>query len=321
MSGALADVAGVEVTHLTLDEGEVQTGVTVIRPYPRSAGGRKLFLGARAGEDWNEWTGQHVARDFGTFSSPIVLCNVTSIGSSYDALISHGFQRDTDLPTDQAWPPIVVGLDDGFLNDLRARRVTHERVLALLAGDGGSAGGADGSVGIGRGLCAFGAKGGVGQASSAATIDGERQVVAALVAAGGGRAPEGAAASVAPGFVLVLATDLPMLPADLRALAEAGLRALERTGAIGGGDARLALAFSTTNAIVGAFEAGFRLSEQRVPGARQLALARELALESTLAALRSALEEARPVSGRRGRRVEPLAPERVAALFGAGAPR
>ena len=128
-TGSITDVPGVHLGHLTLGEGEIQTGVTAILPYPLSVRNRKLFLGSFASGGWNEWTGLHVAQDFGTFSSPIVLCNATTAGLAYDALISFGHQRESGLPIDNAWPPIVIGIDDGYLNDLRQRRITHDQIL------------------------------------------------------------------------------------------------------------------------------------------------------------------------------------------------
>jgi D-aminopeptidase len=41
------------------------------------------------------------------------LCNATTIGIAYDALVSFGHAREQDLPIDNAWPPIVIGLDEG----------------------------------------------------------------------------------------------------------------------------------------------------------------------------------------------------------------
>ncbi|MDZ7306090.1 MAG: P1 family peptidase, partial [candidate division KSB1 bacterium] len=125
-------MTGVAVGHLTLAQDEVQTGVTVILPYPLAIRNRKLFLGSFAAKGWQEWTGRHVAQDFGTFSSPIVLCNATAVGTAYDALITFGHQRHPDLPIDNAWPPIVIGLDDGYLNNLRVRRLTSGHVLQTI---------------------------------------------------------------------------------------------------------------------------------------------------------------------------------------------
>ncbi|HSN99354.1 MAG TPA: P1 family peptidase, partial [Candidatus Nanopelagicales bacterium] len=89
-AGSLTDVRGVHVGHFTVDEGEIQTGLTVILPYPHPVRHRKLFLAGASSGGGGDWTGLEVAEDFGTFASPIVLCNATTVGIAYDALITRG---------------------------------------------------------------------------------------------------------------------------------------------------------------------------------------------------------------------------------------
>ncbi|MGH7601623.1 MAG: P1 family peptidase, partial [bacterium] len=220
MKNSITDVPGVHAGHFTRDDGDIQTGVTAILPYPLSVRNRKLFIGSFASGNWNEWTGLHVAQDFGTFSSPIILCNATTVGIAYDALISFGHEREQDLPIDNAWPPIVIGLDDGYLNDLRQRRVTHDEVLQTIKQANDSAV-ACGSIGIGRGLCALGAKGGVGAASRSIKIGEQEYSLGALIAANGGTLDlkPSPIVSITPSLVVIVATDIPLLPEQLRQLA------------------------------------------------------------------------------------------------------
>lgn len=304
---SITDVRGVHCGHLTRADREVQTGLTVILPYPLTQRNRKLFIGSFARGNWNEWTGLHVAQDFGTFSSPIVLCNTTTVGLAYDAMISFGHARDAGLPIDNAWPPIVIGMDDGYLNDQRQRRITHDEVLRTIH-EAKDAPIACGSVGIGRGLCAFGGKGGVGEASRAANIANERYTVGVLLAANGGdaRASDTTAASLAPSFVLVIATDAPLLPETLRQLAEAGMRGLDKFGLAENEAQQLALAFSTTNTIDNAFEEKFQLFKQQWLAQEQLAPLFRAAAEAAREALRRTLQSAEAVTGRKGRRLAPI---------------
>lgn len=318
MKNSITDVPGVQAGHFTLADGEVQTGVTVILPYPLSMRNRKLFIGSFAGGNWNEWTGLHVAQDFGTFSSPIVLCNATTVGIAYDALISFGHERDEDLPIDNAWPPIVIGLDDGYLNDLRQRRVTHDEVLRTIkqANDDAMI---CGSSGIGRGLCALGAKGGVGDASRSVKVGEREYVLGVLLAANGGThdkiLPQ--AVSVTPSLVLIVATDIPLLPEQLRQLAEAALRGLDPVVQLKDGAQQLALAFSASNTIDGAFEPRFQLFKERLFGAEQLVETLTAAGACSRAALRRALAAAKGVTGRKGNWAAPLATEELEGVFGA----
>ncbi len=307
---SLTDISGIQLGHLTLADGEVQTGITVILPYPLSVRNRKLFMGSFASGNWNEWTGVHVAQDFGTFSSPIVLCNATTVGIAYDALISFGHQREPGLPIDNAWPPIVIGIDDGYLNDLRQRRITHDQILQTIQAANDAAP-ACGSVGVGRGLCAFGGKGGVGDAAQFVQIAGQNFMLGVFIAANGGRLSNQNEAepprSVAPGFVMVLATDAPLFPEQLRRLAEAGVRGLDHIGINAEENQRLALAFSTTNTIDGAFEDRYQLFDQRWLSQETLAELCEAVGAVTVQALRKALLQSEAVSGRKGRIVHPIA--------------
>jgi D-aminopeptidase len=317
MNNSITDVPGVQVGHFTLADGEIQTGVTAVLPYPLSIRNRKLFIGSFARGNWNEWTGLHVAQDFGTFSSPIVLCNATTVGIAYDALITFGHEREKDLPIDNAWPPVVIGIDDGYLNDLRQRRVTHDDVLRTIqqAHDGPIE---CGSVGIGRGLCAFGRKGGVGEASCALSFSGKEYTLGMLLATNGAHAHDDEAAatrSAVSSFVLVIATDAPLLPEQLRQLAEAGLRGLDAIIRLDDGTQQLALAFSTGNTIDGAFTENFQLFKESVPGKEQITGLLAAAGACSRTALRRALENATTVIGRQGRRMSPLDSGKLHRLF------
>jgi D-aminopeptidase len=316
MKNSITDVPGVHAGHFTLADGDIQTGVTAILPYPLSVRNRKLFIGSFASGNWNEWTGLHVAQDFGTFSSPIILCNATTVGMAYDALISFGHEREADLPIDNAWPPIVIGLDDSHLNDLRQRRLTHDDVLATIkqASDGPVV---CGSAGIGRGLCAFNAKGGVGEASRAVKIGEQEYVLGVLIAANGGThdkiPPQ--AVSVTPSLTIIVATDIPFLPEQLRQLAEAAMRGLDSIVNFDDGTQQLALAFSTSNTIDGAFERRFQLFKERLPAQEKMTSVFSTAGECCRAALRCALENAEAVVGRKGRRVTPVGRDRLQQVF------
>lgn len=304
---SITDVAGVSVGHLTIDAGDVQTGATVIVPYPLPVRDRKLFIGSFSGGHSPSWTSMQVAADFGTFSSPILLCNSTTVGIAYDALITHGHQRADDLPTDNAWPPLAIGIDDGFLNDLRQRPLSHDGILDLIesANDEPLA---CGSVGIGRGLCAVGGKGGVGDASRVINVNSEEVVVGALVAANGGysfdekrmKSPR----SLAPSTVLIVATSAPLLPEGLSALAETCLRGLDELIDWDAEEKQLALAFSTSNTIDHAFEDEFRLKPVRQLRGSRLHEVLEMGVDAARAALVRAVAEAEPVVGRKGRTLE-----------------
>ncbi|EYF03870.1 P1 family peptidase [Chondromyces apiculatus] len=334
--GSITDVTGVLVGHLTVDDGEVQTGLTAILPYPSSVRHRKLFVGMASAGGGLGQTGVQVAEDFGTLSSPILLCNATTVGIAYDALITRGHRRDPELPVDDAWPPLVFGLDDGYLNDQRRRPIGHDDVLRTV--EQAQAGPvACGSVGIGRGLCALGGKGGVGDGARVLQVGGAAYKLGVLCAANGGVAPgaHGGAApgatsaaapganaaevrSPAPGSVLVVATDAPLFPAQLCMLAEAALRGLDGTAPPSGVESRRALAFSTASAIEGSMEKPFRsLYPGKHLGEAGLGALLDAAASGARVALGRALGAATAVTGRKGRVVKPLDAAALARLAGA----
>jgi len=318
MKNSITDVAGIHVGHFTLAAGDVQTGVTAILPYPLAVRNRKLFIGSFASGNWNEWTGLHVAQDFGTFSSPIVLCNSTTVGIAYDALISFGHERNEDLPIDNAWPPIIIGIDDDYLNDLRQRRVTHDNILQMIKQANNDAM-VNSNAGIGRGLCALGAKGGVGGSSQMIKWAEQNFTLGLLIAANGGtKTPNensSPVVSITPSLVLIIATDIPMLPEQLHQLAEAALRGLDSAIHLNNGTQQLALAFSTSNTIDGAFEERFQLFKKRLPASERLAEIFATAGACSRAALRQALENAETVIGRKGRQVAPLPRRELESIF------
>src|SRR5215212_9327455 len=150
---AISDVDGVLVGHATLIEGDdVRTGVTVIVP-PETP----LFAGCHRLNGNGELTGLEWIRESGLLTTPIALTNTFSVGVVRDALAAQS--RDED-----AWSlPVVGETFDGFLNDIRAQRVTAAHVGAALAS--ATADVAEGNVGGGTGMVCHELKGGIGTAS------------------------------------------------------------------------------------------------------------------------------------------------------------
>src|SRR5262249_46697333 len=133
---------------------------------------------------------------------------------------------------------------------------------ALESAKGGKV--AEGSVGGGTGMNAFEFKAGIGTASRVLTEKQGGYVVGVLVQANFGRrhqllvagAPvgkgitEGTYAKKETGsIIIVVATDAPLLPHQLKRLARRAAMGLARTGSmVGNGSGDLFLAFSTANA-------------------------------------------------------------------------
>jgi D-aminopeptidase len=162
--------------------------------------------------------------------------------------------------------PVVGECDDSRLNDARGRHVTERDVLSAL--DGASDGKvAEGSVGAGTGMVAYGFKGGIGTASRTLDSGVGGYTVGALVNANQGVRPDliidgvhvgreisDAVVPAVPGtahsIVIVVATDAPLDHRQLARVAKRAILGLARTGSTGRhGSGDFAIAFSTAERI------------------------------------------------------------------------
>jgi L-aminopeptidase/D-esterase-like protein len=267
---AITDVKGVEVGHTTLISGEgklqvgvgpVRTGVTAVLPRGK-ASSDPVFAGWYSLNGNGEMTGTTWIEESGFLESPVVITNTHSVGVARDAVIA--WQLKHAGKTAQAWGlPVVAETWDGWLNDINGFHVKPEHVFAAL--DSAQSGAvAEGGVGGGTGMICYEFKGGIGTASRKL---GERQgayTVGALVQANFGvrhqlmiaGAPVGKEisdntfrAKETGSIIVVIATDAPLLPHQLKRLARRVPLGLARTGSTSGnGSGDIFIAFSTANA-------------------------------------------------------------------------
>ena len=260
MRNGITDVKGISVGHCAIAESGLVSGVTVVWPYPAGVEKRMLFVGKWSAIFGDDMTGLGVAEDFGTFSSPIALVPSAAVGRAYDGLIQHGIGRDPGLSTSTGWPPVVIGVNDSVLNppatSFAVFREDHlEQAMKNLEVDEVS----EGSVGVGRGLCAFGLRGGVGTSSRVLQSDEQEFTVGAFTAANGGEAGDlcidrypidtnrrDVFEQRPRSFVALIATDAPLIPLQCRQLALRAISGLYRVGLISARtDEGIAIAFST----------------------------------------------------------------------------
>jgi L-aminopeptidase/D-esterase-like protein len=269
---AITDVAGVEVGQVTLISGDgalilgkgpVRTGVTAIFPKGKTYPGF-VYGGTFVANGTGEMSGRALIDELGEFTGPIVLTGSGSVGVAHDTVQSWYARRTGGDPEDTfAYTlPVVAETFDGQLNDTFGQHVKPEHVFQAL--DSARSGPVDeGSVGGGTGMVAFGFKGGIGTASRMVRLAGKIYTVGVLVQANfGGRdqltiagvpvgrrlaaAPVAAAPQKEGSIVIVVATDAPLLPSQLRRVALRATHGLARVGGMSGttsGD--LFLAFST----------------------------------------------------------------------------
>ncbi len=284
---AITDVAGVEVGYRTLirgsgplvvGQGPVRTGVTAIHPRGRAAAGVPVFAGVHSLNGNGEMTGFVWIEECGRTELPIVLTNTHSVGLARDAVIKWMLRRHPARAP--LWGlPVAAETFDGTLNDINGFHVGDDDVFAAL--DDARGGPLDeGSVGGGTGMVCYEWKGGSGTASRRVVVGADAATshaghvghVGAFVQANFGRrelltiagVPVGrwlvdearaqAAAAIVErpeqgSIIVIVATDLPLLPHQLKRLARRAGLGLGRSGGIAGhGSGDIFLAFSTGNA-------------------------------------------------------------------------
>ena len=283
-ANAITDVPGVRVGHVTLIQGHgplvvgrgpVRTGVTAVLPRPELPWRRPVFAADLTINGNGELTGLGPVRRTGVLAAPVLLTDTGSVGRAYDGAVGWSLGQDPAAFEAPFRPDPVVGETwAGFLHDTAGGHLRAGHVARAL---GGASGGpvAEGSVGGGTGMRAFQFKAGIGTASRRIAVGPEgagEYTVGLLVQANYGRRPQlrvkgvpvgrlltdrlpgrGAvpeAPGGAPGnsLLMVVATDAPLIPVQLRRLCKRALVGMARTGGIsthGSGD--LAIAFSTGN--------------------------------------------------------------------------
>jgi D-aminopeptidase len=289
---AITDVAGVTVGHTTViedlpDGRAVRTGVTAVLPRGRESLMRPVFGAWFALNGCGEMTGTTWIEESGQLEGPVMLTNTHSVGKVHEETIAWRIRQGGPDATGYVWStPVVAETWDGPLNDINGFHVKPEHVDAAL--DGATTGPvAEGNVGAGTGTMCYDFKCGIGTASRVVEVLGASYSVGVLVQANHGseRRDElriagvpvgrllggeqsGSEAGPGPGknssIIIVVATDAPLLPHQLKRLAKRAALGLARTGSFadnGSGD--IFIAFSTADGSLG--QIGALLTHHSIP--------------------------------------------------------
>jgi len=340
---AITDVDGVTVGHSTIirgqgklvvGQGPVRTGVTAV--FPRGAtNGDPVFGGWFTLNGNGEMTGTTWLEESGFLAGPVMITNTHSVGIVRDAviewLVRKGFEFDWSLP-------IVAETWDGALNDINGFHVTKQHAFAALdSARGGSV--AEGNVGGGTGMICNQFKGGIGTSSRRLPAPLGRYTVGVLVQCNYGSRARLSIAGVPVGqeipdllpcrdsipgvavagrrcadadkgsIIIVIATDAPLLPHQLKRIAKRASLGVGRLGGLGGnpsGD--IFVAFSTANP--GAAKPDANVSVTMVPNERITPLF-EATVQATEEAIVNAMVAAETMTGVNGMRVYALPHERL----------
>jgi D-aminopeptidase len=342
----ITDVPGVEVGYTTLISGEgklevgkgpVRTGVTAILPRGRDAMNDPVFAGYFSLNGNGEMTGTAWVEESGFLEGPIVLTNTHSVGVARDAVIAWRLAHGGPDAEGFAWSlPVVAETWDGWLNDVDGFHVKPEHVAhAIETAQNGAI--EEGSVGGGTGMICYEFKGGTGTASrmvSVAAVAGrgssetKQFAIGVLVQANCGRRPQLTIRGLEVGkkipgsvykqetgsIIIVVATDAPLLPHQLKRLARRASLGLARTGSVSGnGSGDLFIAFSTANPHAADAKPPIRTIET-MPNDLMDPLF-TATVEATEEAIINALVDNRDMIGRDNHKVQALPHDRLRALF------
>ena len=284
-NNAITDVAGVAVGHTTIINGEgnlqkgkgpVRTGVTAILPHGKEF--IPVYASFYALNGNGDMTGTHWITESGFLETPILITNTGNVGTVRDAAWQWMDEHKYYTPIFKDYwfaYPVVAETYDGILNDINGQHVKRDHVFKAL--DNATQGPVqEGSVGGGTGMICYGFKGGIGTASRITSKEAGGYSVGVLVQANHGSRSQLTILGVPVGkhlsdtlkvridestgavinnteketgsIIIVLATDAPLLPEQLKRLAHRIPLGLTRTGAIGGNSSGdIFIAFSTAN--------------------------------------------------------------------------
>jgi len=275
---AITDVAGVTVGDTTLISGEgkleigkgpVRTGVTAVLPRGKESMTNPVFAGWWSLNGNGEMTGTTWVEESGFLDGPVMITNTHSVGVVRDAVIQWRVQHGQPDPEGYWWSlPVVAETWDGWLNDINGFHVKPEDAFhAIDSAHGGRV--EEGNVGGGTGMICNEFKGGIGTSSRRVEIKGVDYTVGVLVQCNYGRRQNLIIAGVPVGkeipedpayasasfgeaergsIIVVVATDAPLLPHQLKRLARRVSLGLGRDGSTSGnGSGDIFIAFSTAN--------------------------------------------------------------------------
>jgi D-aminopeptidase len=275
---AITDVKGVEVGYSTIISGEgknirgkgpVRTGVTAI--LPRGRNNNPVFANWYTLNGNGEMTGTTWITESGFLETPVMITNTNSVGVVRDAVlkwfVKSGWYKEDFWYT----YPVVAETYDGFLNDIYGFHVKEANAYEAL--DSARSGFVrEGNVGGGTGMMCLGFKGGTGSSSRIVKIGDSTYTLGVLVQSNFGAKRNLSIAGVPIGkelkdtlnselksppsyrqegdgsIIVVVATDAPLLPHQLKRIAS---RVALGVGKVGGrgenGSGDIFLAFSTGN--------------------------------------------------------------------------
>jgi D-aminopeptidase len=275
---AITDVPGVAVGHTTLISGDgklvigkgpIRTGVTAILPRGKDTMMDPVFAGWFAQNGNGEMTGTAWIEESGFLEGPVMITNTHSVGVVRDAVIQWRVTHGQPDASGYWWSlPVVAETWDGWLNDINGFHVKPEHAFHAI--DSAHSGPVEeGNVGGGTGMVCNGFKGGIGTSSRVLPAKDGGYIIGVLVQCNYGSRQNFRVAGIPVGreiksedpyayqpsaiseqgsIIIVVATNAPLLPTQLKRLAHRATLGIGRDGSISGnGSGDIFIAFSTAN--------------------------------------------------------------------------
>jgi len=275
---AITDVPGVAVGHTTLISGDgklvigkgpVRTGVTAVLPRGKDTMMDPVFAGWFSQNGNGEMTGTAWVEESGFLEGPVMITNTHSVGVVRDAVIQWRVNHGQPDATGYWWSlPVVAETWDGWLNDINGFHVKPEHAFHAI--DSAHSGPVEeGAVGGGTGMVCNGFKGGIGTSSRVLPAKDGGYIIRVLVQCNYGSRQNLRVAGIPVGreiksedpyayqpspiseqgsIIIVIATNAPLLPTQLKRLAHRATLGIGRDGSISGnGSGDIFIAFSTAN--------------------------------------------------------------------------
>jgi D-aminopeptidase len=272
---------------LIVGQGPIRTGVTAIHPRSK-ASNDAVFAAWFTLNGNGEMTGTTWVDDSGFLNGPVMITNTHSVGVVRDAVIAWKVKHGTPDMEGYWWSlPVVAETWDCWLNDINGFHVHPEDAWHALD-EAHSGPVEEGNVGGGTGMVCNEFKGGIGSSSRVLDAKAGGYTIGVLVQCNYGRReqlriagvpvgkeipekpaygedetadtrpginmrevhkPEGPQAGKDTGsIIVVVATDAPLIPTQLKRIARRVSLGLGRNGSYSGdGSGDIFLAFSTAN--------------------------------------------------------------------------
>jgi D-aminopeptidase len=330
---AITDVAGVKVGQVTILEGKtIRTGVTAILPHGGNLYQDKVPAGFAVGNAYGKFMGSTQVKELGEIETPIVLTNTLNVSEAAAGTIEWTLRQPGNEQV-RSVNAVVGETNDGFLNDIRARRVKpSDAIAAIEAAKTGPV--QEGAVGAGTGTIAFGWKGGIGTSSRKLPASLGGWTVGVLVQTNYGGVLQVAGVPVGQALgkyflkdelskasgdgscIVVIATDAPLSDRNLERLAHRGLLGIVRTGSpMTNGSGEYAIAFSTSAEVR-------RTAERRAKPSGivdlpndQVSPLFQAAVEAAEEAAINSMFAATPMDGDQGHHIDALPIDKVIELY------